>query len=115
MEIMKKFREIIREASQNIYANRMPTGPGHAPGDRKSRYLKCSGAVINALGNIAAFIQPGGNKSLMFDFLIKMLELYVNIGLEARKLSDKAGLLKANNSAGMIFKPCYIYIKVKDT
>ena len=59
-----------------------------------------SGAVINALGNIAAFIQPGGNKSLMYDFLIKMLELYVNIGLEAKKLSDKTGLLKATNSAG---------------
>ena len=36
----------------------------------------------------------------MFDFLIKMLELYVNIGLEAKKLSDKTGLLKATNSAG---------------
>ena len=59
-----------------------------------------SGAVINALGNIAAFIQPGGIQSLMYDFLIKMLELYVNIGLEAKKLSDKTGLLKATNSAG---------------
>ena len=37
---------------------------------------------------------------MMFDFLIKMLELYVNIGLEAKKLSDKTGLLKATNSAG---------------
>jgi hypothetical protein len=29
-----------------------------------------------------------------------MLEMYVNIGLEAKKLSDKTGLLKATNSAG---------------
>jgi hypothetical protein len=30
-----------------------------------------------------------------------MLEMYVNIGLEAKKLSDKTGLLKATNSAGL--------------
>jgi phosphatidylinositol 4-kinase len=94
-EIMKKFKEIIREASQAVYGAR-----SQQPGDRKGRYQRCSGSVINSLGNIAAFIQPGGNKSLMFDFLIKMLELYVNIGLEAKKLSDKTGLLKATNSAG---------------
>ena len=55
-EIMKKFKEIIREASQAVYsANK---GGGH--NDRKNRYQKCSGSVINALGNIAAFIHPGG-------------------------------------------------------
>jgi hypothetical protein len=32
-----------------------------------------------------------------------MLEMYVNIGLEAKKLSDKTGLLKATNSAGNQF------------
>ena len=99
MEIMKKFKEIIREASAAVYGSR----PQGHPGDRKNRYQKCSGAVINALGNIAAFIQPGGNKSLMFDFLIKMLELYVNIGLEAKKLSDKTPV-KATNSAGNLGK-----------
>ena len=57
------------------------------------------GAVLNALGNIAAFIQPGDDHSLMFDFLIKMLELYVNIGLETKKQSDKSSH-KATNSAG---------------
>ena len=75
-EIMKKFKEIIREASQAVYS----TSKGHGANDRKNRYQKCSGSVINALGNIAAYIHPGGNKSVMFDFLIKMLELYVNIG-----------------------------------
>jgi phosphatidylinositol 4-kinase len=78
-EIMKKFKEIIREASQAVYGARSQAG------SRKSKYLRCSGAVINSLGNIAAYIQPGGNNSLVFDFLIKMLELYVNIGLEAKK------------------------------
>jgi len=33
-----------------------------------------------------------------------MLEMYVNIGLEAKKLSDKTGLLKATNSAGNLGK-----------
>ena len=56
--------------------------------------------MCNWISNNNPLIQPGGNKSLMFDFLIKMLELYVNIGLEAKKLSDKTGLLKATNSAG---------------
>ena len=78
-EIMKKFKEIIREASQAVYGARTQAN------SRKSKYLRCSGAVINSLANIAAYIQPGGNNSLMFDFLIKMLELYVNIGLEAKK------------------------------
>ena len=55
--------------------------------------------MLNALGNIAAFIQPGDDHSLMFDFLIKMLELYVNIGLETKKQSDKSSH-KATNSAG---------------
>ena len=60
-EIMKKFKEIIREASQAVYGGRAQTG------SRKSKYLRCSGAVINSLGNIAAYIQPGGTNSLMFD------------------------------------------------
>ena len=92
-EIMKKFKEIIREASQAVYGGRAQTG------SRKSKYLRCSGAVINSLGNIAAYIQPGGPNSLMFDFLIKMLELYVNIGLEAKKSAD-VGQSSIGSAAG---------------
>lgn len=94
-EIMKKFKEIVREASQAVQSNKPH------PGDRKVKYQRCSGAVINSLGNIAAFIQPGASYCLMFDFLIKMLELYVNIGLEAKKSSENSsGFLKASSSAG---------------
>ena len=57
-EIMKKFKEIIREASQAVYSTRSAQ-----PNDRKGRYQKCSGAVINALGNIAAFIHPGKSEA----------------------------------------------------
>ncbi|XP_040569252.1 phosphatidylinositol 4-kinase alpha isoform X2 [Lepeophtheirus salmonis] len=93
-EIMKKFKEIIKEASQTVYG-----GQHHSATDRRNKYQRCSGAVINALGNIAANIQ---GLILLNDFLIKMMELYVNIGLEVKKLSDKTerGLLKASNSAG---------------
>ena len=56
--------------------------------------------MINALGNIAAYIPAGRDHSVLYDFISKMLEMYVNIGLEAKKLSDKTGLLKATNSAG---------------
>ena len=51
---MKKFKEIIKDGSSAAYGAK---GPHQIAGDRKSRYQKCSGAVINALGNIAAFIQ----------------------------------------------------------
>ena len=54
MDIMKKFKEIIKDGSSAAYGAK---GPHQIAGDRKSRYQKCSGAVINALGNIAAFIQ----------------------------------------------------------
>ncbi|QQP57675.1 Uncharacterized protein FKW44_002743, partial [Caligus rogercresseyi] len=93
-EIMKKFKEIIKEASQTVYG-----GYNHSSSDRRNKYQRCSGAVINALGNIAANIQ---GSLLLNDFLIRMMELYVNIGLEVKKLSDKTerGLLKASNSAG---------------
>lgn len=91
-EIMKKYKEIIKEASQSVYG-----GKGSS---RKGRYQRCSGAVINALGNIAANIH---GESLIMDFLIKLMELYVNIGLEVKKLSEKTNQnqsLKASNSAG---------------
>ena len=51
---MKKFKEIIKDGSSAAYGAKQSH---QIAGDRKSRYQKCSGAVINALGNIAAFIQ----------------------------------------------------------
>ena len=74
-EIMKKFKEIIKEASQLV------NGIRGAATDRKNKYQQCSGAVINALANISANIHPEAD--LMMDFLLKLLELYVSIGMEA--------------------------------
>ena len=62
---MKKFKEIIKDGSSAAYGAK---GPHQIAGDRKSRYQKCSGAVINALGNIAAFIQvPFCLKANLYD------------------------------------------------
>ena len=96
-EVMKKFKEIIKEASQMVNGGRSITSECNiiltfkpfiswyfSPlGDRKNKYQQCSGAVINALANIAANIHP--DQDLIMDFLLKLMELYVNIGLEVKK------------------------------
>ena len=81
-EIMNKFKEIIKEASQMINGN------ARSNSERKNKYQLCSGAVINALANISANIHP--DKELMTDFLQKLMELYVNIGLEVRNPIPKS-------------------------
>ena len=99
VEIMKKFKEIIKEAcTVTSGSNKSPRTT--AQDDRKSKYQRCSGAVINALGNIAAYVRPGGKDSIMHDFMVKILEMFVNVGLEVKKSTDKTGSLKASNSAG---------------
>ena len=64
--------------------------------ERKNKYQQCSGAVINALANISAHIYP--DPDLQMDFLLKLMELYVNIGLEIKRnlSSDRE---PANNRA----------------
>ena len=50
------------------------SGRSGAGVERKNKYQRCSGAVINALGNIAAYVLPGTNsESIMYDFLVKVL------------------------------------------
>ena len=53
-------------------------------------------AVINAFANIAANIT---GDDVQQDFLIRILELFVSLGLEAKRLSDKhSGLMKVRTS-----------------
>ncbi|XP_060554504.1 phosphatidylinositol 4-kinase alpha-like isoform X3 [Ruditapes philippinarum] len=61
-------------------------------------YRQVSSAVINAFANIAANITGDDNQQ---DFLIRILELFVNLGLEAKRVSEKhSGLIQASSSAG---------------
>lgn len=115
-EIMKKFREIIKEASQIVNAGKPASSKPvrlesaldlnilRLSGDRKNKYQKCSGAVINALANISANITT--DSDLMMDFLLKLMELYVNIGLEVKKkLSEEreqANKAKSKGNLGVL-------------
>ena len=59
---------------QNFRGGRASSSGGGSGSERKNKYQRCSGAVVNALGNIAAYVNPGGNnaESIMYDFLVKV-------------------------------------------
>ncbi|CAB3384659.1 Hypothetical predicted protein [Cloeon dipterum] len=89
-EIMKMFTMVTVEASSTTYA---------ANGEeRKIQYKHVSGAVINVLANIAASLQGDAE---MHELLGRLLELFVQLGLEGKRASEKhPGALKASSSAG---------------
>ncbi|XP_049538873.1 phosphatidylinositol 4-kinase alpha isoform X1 [Anopheles darlingi] len=91
-EIMKMFSRVTVQAASLAYS----TNPEQSV-YRKS-YHHVSDAVVNALANIAANIQ---GELEMLDLLGKLLELFVQIGLEAERSSDStSGAQKASSSAG---------------
>ena len=49
-------------------------------------FRHCSVAVINALFTISSQMQ---NHSLQNDYLIHLLEMFVQLGLQAREMSEK--------------------------
>lgn len=88
-EIMKMFSRVTVQSASLAYSS----NPEH-----RKQYHNVSDAVVNALGNIAANIQ---GESEMLELLIKLLELFVQIGLEGERSYDNTpGAQKASSSAG---------------
>ncbi|CAG0882290.1 unnamed protein product [Darwinula stevensoni] len=88
-EIMKMFTQITVDASSAAYTSGVAE-------DRKLQHVTL--AVNNALANIAASIQGDGE---MLELLGRLLELFVQLGLEAKRVAEKSNTpLKASSSAG---------------
>jgi len=87
-EILKMFSIFTIDASSSFYSN--------APTQNTFRHI--SGAVVNALGNIATHIK---GEELMNDLLVRLLELFVQLGLEGKRAAEKSpATIKASASAG---------------
>lgn len=88
-EIMKMFSRVTVQSASLSYTS----DPEH-----RKQFFSVSDAVVNALGNIAVNIQGNDEK---LELLGKLLELFVQIGLEGERSYDNTPAApKASSSAG---------------
>ncbi|XP_064074423.1 phosphatidylinositol 4-kinase alpha isoform X1 [Vanessa tameamea] len=88
-EIMRMFTVITVEAASAAYQHT----------DDRKQYRHVSGAVLNALANVAANVRGTGAR---LELLTRLLELFVQLGLGGERATDRAPapVLKASGSAG---------------
>ncbi|CAH0713580.1 unnamed protein product, partial [Brenthis ino] len=88
-EIMRMFTVITVEAASAAYQHT----------DDRKQYRHVSGAVLNALANIAANVR---GTPARHELLTRLLELFVQLGLGGERATDRspAPVLKASGSAG---------------
>ncbi|XP_068676768.1 phosphatidylinositol 4-kinase alpha-like isoform X2 [Montipora foliosa] len=91
-QIMNMFMKISIDAGSMAYS----TEP--SVNDKTDGYRHCGLAVINAYSNVAANLE---GETQLQDYLVRLLELFVQLGLESKRVSEKAPVaFKASSSAG---------------